>query len=80
MSPASTHTTEQAGIRSKHKTLSVFPGWPTAIPISVRIQRQNWPYRAPGRAEFVIHRQRRLDLAYPEDGYQCSATYLSLRC
>src|SRR5215813_734648 len=46
MSPASTHTTDQAGTRSKHKTLSVLPGWPTATHISVRIQRQNWPYSA----------------------------------
>ena len=61
MSPASTHTTDQAGTRSKHKTLSVLSGWPTATPTSVRIQRQNWPYRAPGRAELVIHTQRRLD-------------------
>ena len=77
MSPASTHTTDQAGTRSKHKTLSVLPGWPTATPTSVRIQRQNWPYHTPGRAELVIHRQRKLgDLAYPEDEYQCSATYL----
>jgi hypothetical protein len=60
MSPASTHTTDQAGTRSKHKTLSVLPGWPTATPTSVRIQRQNWPYRTPGRAELVIHTQRRL--------------------
>jgi len=60
MSPASTHTTDQAGTRSKHKTLSVLPGWPTATPTSMRIQRQNWPYRAPGRAEPVIHTQRRL--------------------
>jgi hypothetical protein len=60
MSPASTHTTDQAGTRSKHKTLSELPGWPTATPTSVRIQRQNWSYRAPGRAELVIHRQRRL--------------------
>ena len=60
MSPASTHTTDQAGTRSKHKTLSVLPGWPTATPTSMRIQRQNWPYRAPGRAELVIHTKRRL--------------------
>ena len=46
MSPASTHTTDQAGTRSKHNTLSVLPGWPTATPTSMRIQRQNWPYRA----------------------------------
>jgi hypothetical protein len=73
MSPASTHITDQAGTRSKHKTLSVLPGCPTATPTSVRIQRQNWPYRAPGRAEPVIHTQRRLDnMAYPEDGYQRS--------
>ena len=45
MSPASTHPTDQAGTRSKHKTLSVLPGWPTATPTSVRIQRQNWPRR-----------------------------------
>jgi hypothetical protein len=60
MSPASTHTTDQAGTRSKHKTLSVLPGWPTATPTSVRIQCLNWPHRAPGRAEPVIHTQRRL--------------------
>jgi hypothetical protein len=65
MSPASTHTTDQAGTRSKHKTLPVLPGWPTATPTSVRIQRQNWPYRAPGRAEPVIHRQRRLSDRVP---------------